>query len=75
MGLKKISFDNEGITTAFSFAKQAEAAAQDLAQQLLCSELGFVLFFCSAEYDLPALSKALEAEFFWCAAGGLYERW
>lgn len=45
MGLKKISFDNEGITTAFSFAKQAEAAAQDLAQQLLCSELGFVLFF------------------------------
>jgi len=64
MGLKKISFDNEGITTAFSFAKQAEAAAQDLAQQLLCSELGFVLFFCSAEYDLPALSKALEAEFF-----------
>ncbi len=64
MGLEKLSFDNEGITTAFSFAKEAEEAAQDLAQQLLYSDLGFVLFFCSAEYDLPALSKALEAQFF-----------
>lgn len=64
MSLEKILFDNEAIATAFTFAKQAEDAAQDLAQQLLHPDLGFVLFFCSAEYDLPALSKALEAQFF-----------
>ena len=64
MGLEQLSFENQGITTAFTFAKQAEEAAEDLAQQLLYSDLGFVLFFCSAEYDLPTLSKALEKQFF-----------
>jgi len=63
MGLAQFSFDNEGITTAVSFAQQAEDVAQDLAQQLFNPDLGFVLFFCSAEYDLPALSKALASYF------------
>ncbi len=63
MGLAQFSFDNEGITTAVSFAQQAEEVAEDLAQQLLNPDLGFVLFFCSAEYDLPALSKALTCHF------------
>lgn len=63
MGLEQLSFDNEGITTAFSYARQVEEVAEDLAQQLLYSDLGFVLFFCSAQYDLAALSHALEARF------------
>ncbi len=63
MSLGQLSFDNEGITAAFSYAQQAEEVAQDLAGQLIGSSLGFVLFFCSAEYDLTALSTALERHF------------
>ena len=63
MGLERLSFDNEGITTAVSFAQEADNVAQDLARQLISPYLGFVLFFCSAEYDLPALSQALEQSF------------
>ena len=37
--------------------------AQDLARQLMHPHLGFVLFFCSAEYDLPALGDALRQYF------------
>ena len=46
-----------------SSARDVEAVAQDLARQLLHPNLGFVLFFCSAEYDLPALAAALEQYF------------
>ncbi|MDD0976160.1 nitric oxide-sensing protein NosP [Pseudomonas fontis] len=53
----------EGIISAVSRASAAEAAAQDLAAQLLHPHLGFVLFFCSAEYDLPALAQALQQSF------------
>lgn len=63
MGLGRLSFDNEGITTAVSFAQGADDVAQDLARQLISPYLGFVVFFCSAEYDLPALSHALEQSF------------
>ncbi|RTR07240.1 nitric oxide-sensing protein NosP [Halomonas nitroreducens] len=38
-------------------------AAQDLARRLLHPCLGGVLFFCSAEYDLDALGRALEEHF------------
>ncbi|MFU1922164.1 FIST N-terminal domain-containing protein, partial [Klebsiella pneumoniae] len=37
--------------------------SQDLARQLIHPHLGFVLFFCSAEYDLPALAEMLERYF------------
>ncbi|MBA1202620.1 GfdT protein [Pseudomonas capeferrum] len=50
---------SEGVVSAVSRASSAEQAAQELAAQLLHPELGFVLFFCSAEYDLPALAHAL----------------
>lgn len=63
MDLGRLSFDNEGITTAVSFAQEADDVAQDLARQLISPYLGFVLFFCSAEYDLPALSHSLEQSF------------
>ena len=63
MGLRRLSFDNEGIATAVSFAQEADDVAQDLARQLISPYLGFVLFFCSAQYDLPALSHALELSF------------
>ncbi|MFC5698740.1 nitric oxide-sensing protein NosP [Pseudomonas sp. GCM10022186] len=53
----------EGVVTAMSQASEAEAVAQDLARQLIHPHLGFVLFFCSAEYDLEALGQALEQYF------------
>ncbi len=51
------------IRTAMSEARLAETVAQDLARQLIHPHLGFVLFFCSAEYDLPALGDALQQYF------------
>ncbi|MCW3147856.1 FIST signal transduction protein [Stutzerimonas stutzeri] len=53
----------EVIRTAMSEARLAETVAQDLARQLMHPHLGFVLFFCSAEYDLPALGDALQQYF------------
>ncbi|MEE1926386.1 nitric oxide-sensing protein NosP [Pseudomonas sp. 148P] len=53
----------EGVRSAVSRAVIAEEAAQDLARQLMHPHLGFVLFFCSAEYDLPALAEALQQSF------------
>ncbi|MCO6057803.1 FIST signal transduction protein [Pseudomonas sp. MOB-449] len=53
----------EGVVTAMSLATEAEVVAQDLARQLIHPYLGFVLFFCSAEYDLEALGQALEQYF------------
>ena len=53
----------EVIRTAMSDARLAETVAQDLARQLMHPHLGFVLFFCSAEYDLPALGDALRQYF------------
>lgn len=46
-----------------SSARDVEVVAQDLARQLIHPHLGFVLFFCSAEYDLPALGEMLERYF------------
>jgi hypothetical protein len=58
-----IEQDGEAIRTAMSEAHDAETVAQDLARQLIHPHLGFVLFFCSAEYDLPALGDALKQYF------------
>ncbi|MGV8615977.1 nitric oxide-sensing protein NosP, partial [Pseudomonas aeruginosa] len=41
----------EGVCRGMSSARDVEAVAQDLARQLIHPHLGFVLFFCSAEYD------------------------
>ena len=49
--------------TAMTEALDPDAAAQDLARQLLHPHLGCVLFFCSAEYPLERLATALEQHF------------
>lgn len=53
----------EGVLSAVSNTKDVEQVAQELARQLIHPYLGFVLFFCSAEYDLEALGEALEQHF------------
>lgn len=51
------------VLVAQSRARDPDMAAQDLARRLLHPCLGGVLFFCSAEYDLEALGRALEEHF------------
>lgn len=53
----------EGVITATSSAADVELVAQELARQLIHPHLGFVLFFCSAAYDLQRLGEALESYF------------
>ncbi|WXL27999.1 nitric oxide-sensing protein NosP [Ectopseudomonas mendocina] len=53
----------EDVLTATSSATDVELVAQELARQLIHPNLGFVLFFCSAEYDLQALGEALDQYF------------
>jgi hypothetical protein len=52
--------NSEGVISAMSQAVDAGQAAEELARQLLHPYLGFVLFFCSASYDLHALGDALQ---------------
>ncbi|MBD9456416.1 FIST C-terminal domain-containing protein [Pseudomonas sp. PDM05] len=52
--------NSEGVVSAMSQATDAGQAAEELARQLLHPYLGFVLFFCSASYDLQALGQALQ---------------
>ncbi|MGC6373932.1 nitric oxide-sensing protein NosP [Pseudomonas sp. K2I15] len=54
---------SEGVVSAMSEASDAWQAADELARQLLHPHLGFVLFFCSASYDLQALGQALQQRF------------
>jgi hypothetical protein len=53
----------DGVVTAMSSATDVEVVAQDLARQLVHPHLGFVLFFCSAEYDLDVLGPTLQQYF------------
>lgn len=53
----------QGILTAASRQTNAYRAAAELADALCHDNLGFVLFFCSAEYDLAGLADALESRF------------
>ncbi|MEN5089072.1 nitric oxide-sensing protein NosP [Pseudomonas protegens] len=54
---------SEGVVSAMSQAVDPQQVAQDLASQLLHPHLGFVLFFCSAEYPLQTLGPALQHSF------------
>ena len=56
-------FIKEPVKTALSKQQDAKLAAQELADQLMGPDLGFVLFFCSAEYDLETLSRELHLAF------------
>jgi hypothetical protein len=49
--------------TAASFSTDPEEAAADLGQQLSGIDLKTVIFFCSAEYDLPLLAQSLNKVF------------
>lgn len=51
------------VQVASSCIRDPFSAARDLAGQLRHQHLGYVLFFCSAEYDLARLGVALEQEF------------
>lgn len=54
---------SEVIVTAMSANPDAGLAVAELATRLLPAQPGFVLFFCSVEYPLPALEQALAACF------------
>lgn len=51
------------IKTAYSCNKSPESVAAELYDGLYEENLACAVFFCSAEYDLPALSKALLSYF------------
>ncbi len=51
------------IVAAMSAAPDANQAVAELAAQLLPAKPGFVLFFCSAEYDRSALEQAFAGHF------------
>lgn len=51
------------LRTAVSHRSDPVDAVAELAADLQHASLGFVLFFCSAEYSLDALSRALEGAF------------
>jgi hypothetical protein len=53
----------DGVVMAMSTATEPEQVAQELARQLIHPHLGFVLFFCSAQYDLDVLGPTLEQYF------------
>jgi hypothetical protein len=58
------------VRVAHSTKTDAEAAAAELASALVHGHLGFVLFFCSAEYDLGQLGRRLDARFKGIAVAG-----
>lgn len=51
------------LRTAFSSDRNELRAVEQLYQQLNWSNLNFVLFFCSAEYDLERLADAMQQQF------------
>lgn len=51
------------VQVASTCTRDPFSAANDLARQLRHQYLGYVLFFCSAEYDLARLGVALEQAF------------
>lgn len=51
------------VRVASSNARDSVLAARDIASQLQHPHLGYVLFFCSVEYDLARLGIGLENEF------------
>lgn len=53
----------EPVVAAMSATPDAHQAVAELAAQLLPAEPGFVLFFCSAEYDRSALEQAFARHF------------
>lgn len=57
------SFSNSGMMAAASRDPDPQRAANELAGILVHENVGFVLFFCSAEYPLAELAQALSRAF------------
>lgn len=55
--------EQSGVISVASHASDPQAAAANLREALQHADLGAVLFFCSADYDLPALARAIESAF------------
>jgi hypothetical protein len=53
----------EPAVSCFSNQSDPFSAAAELRQQLCLDDLGFVLFFCSTEYDLAQLAEAMNFAF------------
>ena len=53
----------QAVLTAFTDASDECQAAAALAERLLHPNLGFVLFFCSVDYDLARLAGAMQESF------------
>lgn len=58
-----ISLTPNGLRSAASRHPESTKAAMELSQALCHAQLGFVLFFCSAEYPLDTLADALSDAF------------
>jgi hypothetical protein len=54
---------SEPAATGFSNHRDPYTAAAELRQQLMNDDTGFVLFFCSAKYDLVKLAEAMNRAF------------
>ncbi|SDJ72614.1 nitric oxide-sensing protein NosP [Billgrantia gudaonensis] len=61
--IEATSVRQQPLRTASSHCREPAGAAAELARSLYHADLGFVLFFCSAEYPLAELGEALEAAF------------
>lgn len=59
----RLTTSEPAVRTAFSKQHEPEAAARELALSLRHAELGFVLFFCSAECPLDTLGDAMSEAF------------
>jgi len=61
--LKQSVFEQDSIKKAYSLSLDSAQAAKDLFEELNDVDAAAVIFFCSVEYDLKALSAALSRLF------------
>lgn len=59
----KQAFSHLPMTTAASYSADPRRASSELRDAFRDADPGFVLFFCSAEYDLEVLGRALAQDF------------
>ncbi|WP_104402524.1 nitric oxide-sensing protein NosP [Vibrio penaeicida] len=62
--------DQAAVVTAESYQLEAVKAVRELAARLNTPNIGFVLFFCSAAYDLKELESEMDRAFTHCKVMG-----
>ncbi|MBD1556720.1 GfdT protein [Vibrio sp. S9_S30] len=62
--------DQAAVVTAESYQLEAVKAVRELAARLNTPHIGFVLFFCSAAYDLKELESEMDRAFTYCKVMG-----